>query len=110
MIAETIAEAPGYGFSVKQDAPFAWASVKEKRDAYITRLNGIYTTNMSKDSIQQIVGTAQFVDSKTVRVNDETYSAKVNILASLTLSAYFDCNWIRSVDSGCSGRSKVWNH
>ncbi|KAL3900822.1 MAG: hypothetical protein SGCHY_001074 [Lobulomycetales sp.] len=82
MIAETIAEAPGYGFSVKQDAPFAWASVKEKRDAYITRLNGIYTTNMSKDSIQQIVGTAQFVDSKTVRVNDETYSAKHILIAT----------------------------
>jgi glutathione reductase (NADPH) len=56
--------------------------IKEKRDAYITRLNGIYTTNMTKDTIHQIVGTASFVDSKTVQVNNENYSAKKILIAT----------------------------
>ena len=48
-IAETIHQAKSYGFSVKETAPFDWTTFKQKRDAYILRLNGIYERNLAND-------------------------------------------------------------
>jgi glutathione reductase (NADPH) len=42
---------------------------------------------MTKDTIHQIEGNAEFVDSKTVKVNDEMYTAK-NILIAVGSSAW----------------------
>lgn len=67
-IAETIKHAKSYGFSVKETAPFDWASFKQKRDAYVKRLNGIYEKNLHNDGIEYVHGTASFVDTNTVKV------------------------------------------
>lgn len=108
-IAETIAEAPGYGFNIKQEGSYAWEAVKNKRDAYISRLNGIYTTNLAKDSIKQIFGHAEFVDSKTVRVNEETFTAKVNPILSDS-SAHSHRYGFSAVDTRCSRISGARDH
>ncbi|KAJ3137208.1 Glutathione reductase [Physocladia obscura] len=85
-IAETLHEATGYGFdssaeTKKFDFAFDWPRLKAKRDAYITRLNGIYTNNLTREKVDQVFGTASFVDKKTVRVDGVDYTAKHILIA-----------------------------
>lgn len=55
------------------DAPtkltFDWPAFKQKRDAYVERLNGIYARNLEKEGVKFIFGKADFIDSKTVEVH-----------------------------------------
>ena len=81
-IAEALHDAKSYGFDITRNAPFDWNLIKEKRDAYILRLNGIYTTNLTKDSILQINGTASFVNKNTVSVNGVEYTSKHILIAT----------------------------
>lgn len=48
-MARFLSDARDYGFDVPKDVPFNFAALKEKRDAYVKRLNGIYTRNLNKD-------------------------------------------------------------
>ncbi|KAI8896890.1 glutathione reductase [Globomyces pollinis-pini] len=82
-IAESIHDAKSYGFDFKGVTPsFDWNAVKQKRDAYVKRLNGIYETNLGKDNIDIINGFASFVDNKTVKVGDQLYSGKHILIAT----------------------------
>ncbi|KAJ1334881.1 glutathione-disulfide reductase [Batrachochytrium salamandrivorans] len=81
-VAESLRDARAYGFDVAPDIPFAWSDLKSKRDAYIKRLNGIYTTNLGKDGIEMINGTASFVDPHNVSVNGEIYHGKHVLIAT----------------------------
>jgi glutathione reductase (NADPH) len=86
-IAETIHEAKAYGFSVKETAAFDWPTFKQKRDAYIKRLNGIYEKNLSNDKVEYIHGRASFnsKDEVSVKLDDgstQTIKAK-NILIAV---------------------------
>ncbi|KAK5133975.1 GTP-binding protein gtr1 [Meristemomyces frigidus] len=85
-IAETIKEAKAYGFSVDETAPFNWSMFKDKRDAYVKRLNGIYEKNLKNDKVEYLHGTASFVDLHTVKValDDQT---EVSIKAKKILVA-----------------------
>ncbi|EWC47189.1 glutathione reductase [Drechslerella stenobrocha 248] len=65
-IAETLHDAVGYGFKIEQTGPFDWTSFKHKRDAYITRLNGIYERNLVKDRVEYISADASLVSSNEV--------------------------------------------
>lgn len=67
-LAESIHDAAAYGFSVKQTAPFDWSTFKNKRDAYVTRLNGIYDKNLKNDKVELIRGRASFVSKNEVEV------------------------------------------
>ncbi|KAJ3112831.1 hypothetical protein HDU96_004132 [Phlyctochytrium bullatum] len=80
-IAEVLHEAKGYGFDVEKKG-FAWDALKTKRDAYIKRLNGIYTNNLSKDGVTIIDGTAKFVKPDTLEANGELYTAKHILIAT----------------------------
>ncbi|KAL1889771.1 Glutathione reductase [Ceratocystis pirilliformis] len=75
-IADTIKEAKSYGFSYNQTAPFDWNTFKNKRDAYILRLNGIYERNLAKDTVEYVAGWGKFVSNNEVEVtqNDGTKS------------------------------------
>ena len=44
-VAEVIRQAPDYGFSVANDN-FDWPTIKEARDGYVHRLNGIYKLSL----------------------------------------------------------------
>ncbi|KAJ3240709.1 hypothetical protein HDU81_002900 [Chytriomyces hyalinus] len=79
-MAEMLHEAKGYGFDVTNNG-FNWEKLKAKRDAYIVRLNNIYTTNLGKDKIDLINGTAKFTDSKTVEVDGTSYTGKHILIA-----------------------------
>jgi glutathione reductase (NADPH) len=67
-IRETIHEAKNYGFSVEESAPFNWNYFKNKRDAYVKRLNGIYEKNLKNDKVEYLHGTATFKDKHVVNV------------------------------------------
>ncbi|PKO55250.1 MAG: glutathione-disulfide reductase, partial [Betaproteobacteria bacterium HGW-Betaproteobacteria-19] len=80
-IAQTLADAPGYGFTVGQTS-FDWATLKHSRDAYIDRLNGIYANMLEKAGVSLVRGFARFVDGRTVEVNGQHYSAEHIVIAT----------------------------
>jgi glutathione reductase (NADPH) len=67
-IAETIHEAKAYGFSVETTKPFDWTYFKNKRDAYIKRLNGIYEKNLDNDKVEYIHGRAHLTGKNEAEV------------------------------------------
>ncbi|KAI8144633.1 hypothetical protein BJV82DRAFT_607995 [Fennellomyces sp. T-0311] len=77
-MAETLRDAPSYGFDLKAVPAFNWNFLKTKRDAYIKRLNGIYERNLDNDKVEHLQGWASFVGPNTVRVQQsETESYEV---------------------------------
>jgi len=64
-IAETLHDMKHYGFTgYDSDAiSFDWSFIKENRDKYITRLNGIYERNMANSGVDSILGTASLADA-----------------------------------------------
>lgn len=73
-IADKLRDAPGYGFSIGR-TEFDWATIKQARDAYIERLNGIYHRNLDQSGVEKLEGYARFESPNSVRVGDDTYSA-----------------------------------
>ncbi|KAI1281686.1 putative glutathione protein [Xylaria sp. FL0933] len=67
-IAEAIHDSKSYGFSVQETAPFNWSSFKEKRDAYVKRLNGIYERNLANDKIEYVHGRAKLLSKNDVEI------------------------------------------
>ena len=80
-IAHTLEEASGYGFEVG-DIGFRWEALKEARDAYVLRLNGIYEKRLSDSGIDYIRGRARFCAERRVRVDGEVYSAEHVVIAT----------------------------
>ncbi|KAI8927303.1 hypothetical protein BC831DRAFT_453049 [Entophlyctis helioformis] len=81
-IAEAMHDAPAYGFSLAQTAAYDWLAIKAKRDAYIKRLNGIYESNLRKEGVEMINGTASFVSANQVSVNGVVYEGKHILVAT----------------------------
>ncbi|ORZ02423.1 hypothetical protein BCR43DRAFT_554903 [Syncephalastrum racemosum] len=67
-VAEALRDAPSYGFDLKTMPDFDWSYMKNKRDAYVKRLNGIYERNLGNDNVEHLQGWASFVSPDTVRV------------------------------------------
>jgi glutathione reductase (NADPH) len=90
-IAETLHDMKHYGFTgYDSDAiSFDWGFIKENRDKYIVRLNGIYERNMANSGVDSILGTASLADGgKGVVVipsdgsDPVTYKAKNVLIAT----------------------------
>lgn len=73
-LAEQLKHADGYGFG-QHAANFDWPALKQKRDAYIERLNGIYHRNLDKSGVTEIAAHARFIDDHTIEANGKQYSA-----------------------------------
>lgn len=58
-LAQALADAREYGFDVSVGG-HDWAGLKDRRDAYIARLNGIYAANLAKKGIEHVVGYGRF--------------------------------------------------
>ncbi|KAM0255984.1 hypothetical protein ACHAQJ_005288 [Trichoderma viride] len=67
-LAEAIHDSKHYGFSVEHTAPFDWSTFKNKRDAYIKRLNGIYERNLVNDKIDYLHGWARLLSKNQAEV------------------------------------------
>ncbi|KAI3393481.1 hypothetical protein diail_4202 [Diaporthe ilicicola] len=86
MLSEAIHDAKSYGFSVEQTKPFDWPTFKEKRDAFIKRLNGIYERNLKNDKVEYVHGWARLLSKNEVEVTlddgtKETVRAKKILVA-----------------------------
>jgi len=80
-IAELLRDAGDYGFDIDVRG-FSWNQVKQSRDAYIKRLNKIYDKNLSTSGVTRINGFGKFLDSNTVLVGNEQYSADHILIAT----------------------------
>jgi len=103
-IAETLHDMKHYGFSgYDSDAiSFDWGFIKENRDKYIVRLNGIYERNMANSGVDNIRGTAALIDGgKGVVVTPDdgsdpvTYKAKNILIATGGYPTFPDGEGIR---------------
>ncbi len=81
VLAEGLRDAPDYGFGLSAGA-HDWPMLKEKRDAYVLRLNGIYEGNLAKRGITLVRGRAHFVDARTVAAAGSSLSAPHIIIAT----------------------------
>ena len=70
-----------YGFDVDVKG-HDWAGLKQRRDAYIERLNGIYENNLDKRGVTYLVGTARFVDANTVDIDGRRVEADRIVIAT----------------------------
>ncbi|XP_029457467.1 glutathione reductase, mitochondrial isoform X2 [Rhinatrema bivittatum] len=72
-----------YGFHTS-DVKFHWKTIKEKRDAYVSRLNDIYRNNLDKAQIELIQGHAVFTSDPepTLEVNGQKYTAPHILIAT----------------------------
>lgn len=80
-VALSLADAGDYGFDVKV-GDNDWAVLKQKRDAYILRLNGIYARNLAAKGVTHVQGSARFIDAHTLEVNGERMTAPHIIIAT----------------------------
>ncbi len=80
-LAEMLDDAPGYGFSIDQSR-FDWPSLKSARDAYISRLNGIYQRNLDQAGVETIAGWARFEGPHDIRVEDRKIHARHVLIAT----------------------------
>jgi glutathione reductase (NADPH) len=80
-VALSLADAGDYGFDVDVHDN-DWTLLKEKRDAYITRLNGIYARNLSAKGVALVRGSAGFVDAHTVDVGGTRMTAPHIVIAT----------------------------
>src|SRR4030081_3440527 len=74
-IADGLEDATDYGFRLGQGEPHDWPLLKNKRDAYVLRLNGIYESNLAKRHIEIVRGQGTFLDGRTVEVDGRKLTA-----------------------------------
>lgn len=80
-LGSALKDAAGYGFAVEV-AGHDWRTLKEKRDAYVQRLNGIYESNLARRNVTLVRGHARFKDSASVAVGERTFTAPHIIIAT----------------------------
>lgn len=86
-LAESIKESKAYGFSVQETKPFNWPYFKEKRDAYIKRLNGIYDKNLGNDKVEWLHGRASLTSKNEAKVKLNEDGSVITIKAKKILLA-----------------------
>lgn len=79
---ELMRDAPGYGFApIQPEAD--WLKLKERRDAFIARLNGIYESNLVRKGVERFEARAAFDDAHTLRLDDGRHlRAKFIVIAT----------------------------
>ena len=80
-VAMSVADAADYGFDVRAGTG-DWAVLKQKRDAYVAKLNGIYARNLAAKGLAHIDGAARFVDAHTVEVGGQRMTAPHIVIAT----------------------------
>ncbi len=84
--AQEFEEAAGYGWAVGP-ARFDWATLKTRRDAEVTRLEGLYRGNLERAGVVLFEGHAQLLDSHTVQVSGAPGKPALQLAARRVLLA-----------------------
>ncbi len=80
-IGHALDDAPAYGFALSREG-FDWGALRQRRDAYIERLNGIYARLLENSGVSVFRGFGRFVGPHTVEVGGETVSAPHVVIAT----------------------------
>ncbi len=80
-LAAALHDAPEYGFAVEVQG-LDFARLKEKRDAYIHRLNGLYAANLAKRGVEHIAARGRLLDAHRIEAGGRTLSAPHVIIAT----------------------------
>lgn len=86
-IAETIHDMSHYGFSGADEIAFDWNFLKQARDKYVARLNGIYDRNLENSKVTKHVGKASLAAPHTIKLEPvdggepQTFTAKHILIA-----------------------------
>ncbi len=80
-LAQAIEDAPEYGFDV-QNRGLDWPALKDKRDEFVQRLNGIYERNLQMRKVTWLRGRAHFIDARTLEIGGRTVTAEKIIVAT----------------------------
>ncbi|HEY5602085.1 MAG TPA: glutathione-disulfide reductase [Gammaproteobacteria bacterium] len=73
-MAYALKNAADYGFEISVNG-FNWQKLIKSRQSYIAGINNWYHGYLKENKIDEITGSARFVDVNTLVVNGETYSA-----------------------------------
>lgn len=77
---EAAETAPGYGVTMPHPK-LDWGALVARRNAYVARLNGIYTRNLDNAGITHVEGFARFVAPRQVEVDGVSYTADHVLIA-----------------------------
>lgn len=80
-LAAGLEDAPEYGFRVTTSG-HDWPMMKQRRDAYVLRLNGIHESLLAKAKVELVRGHGRFLDAHTVLAADRRLTAKHIIIAT----------------------------
>ena len=80
-LAHAVHDAVGYGFDASLKG-LDWAALKERRDAYVVRLNDIYARNLDTKSVDCFRGDGKFIDAHTIEVNGKRLTADHFVIAT----------------------------
>jgi glutathione reductase (NADPH) len=80
---QAFADAPGYGWTVT-GATFDWARLRDNVQKEVTRLSGIYTSNLHKAGVTTVEERAELVDAHTVKLprSGRQFSAERILIAT----------------------------
>ncbi len=73
-VAGALRDAPDYGFSLQQQG-FDWQKLVERRETYIQGIHSWYHTYLADNKVDEIHGAARFLDTHTLQVGNEHYTA-----------------------------------
>lgn len=79
-IAESLRDAPDFGFDVEQKG-FDWSELVKRREKYISNITTWYGGYMKDLGIDVLEGWGSFVDEHTVLVDGKTYTAETIVIA-----------------------------
>ncbi len=81
--AQLLADAPGYGWTV-EGARFDWPTLRDNVQKEVSRLSGIYTSNLAKAGVTAFQERAELVDAHTVKLvqSGAEYSAERILIAT----------------------------
>jgi glutathione reductase (NADPH) len=80
-LGSALADARDYGFDVAE-AAVDWPALRQHRDAYIARLNGLYAANLARRNVEVVHAHAAFVDAHTVRAGARELAAPHILIAT----------------------------
>jgi glutathione reductase (NADPH) len=80
-MAYTLQNAADYGFDITQRG-FSWQKLVKAREKYIDGINNWYHGYLKDNNIDEITGSACFVDTNTIEVGNERYTADHIVIAT----------------------------
>jgi glutathione reductase (NADPH) len=80
-IADTLADAAGFGWSI-DGASLDWAKLVAAKDAELDRLHGIYISMLDKAGVKRIEGRGVLIDPHTVQVGEQRFTAERIMIAT----------------------------